>query len=65
MSIKVKRGLGLLVIAAIGYLLVFAVRDSGPDGSTATSLLELVGWTLAGAGLVGGLLLLAWGLLRD
>jgi Zn-dependent protease with chaperone function len=64
MPVKVKRGLGLLVVAAIGYLFVNAAQESG-GGGTAASAFEAVGWLLAAVGLVGGLLLLAWGLLRD
>lgn len=61
MPVKVKRGLGLLVVAAVGYLLVNAAQESG-GGLVAV---ETVGWLLAAVGLVGGLFLLAWGLLRD
>lgn len=60
MSTKVKRGLGLLVVAAIGYLLVNAAHET--DGP---ALLEASGYLLAAIGLIGGLSLLAWGLLRD
>lgn len=60
MSTKVKRGLGLLVIAAIGFLLVNAAHET--DGPV---LLESAGYLLAAVGLLGGLGLLAWGLLRE
>lgn len=67
MSMKVKRGLGLLVVAAIGYLIVFAAQ--GDDGMASpggpTAILEAMGYLLAAVGLIGGLILLAWGLLRD
>lgn len=67
MSDKVKRGLGLLVVAAIGYLVVFAVR--GDDGMASpggpAAIIEAIGYLMAAVGLIGGLLLLAWGLLRE
>lgn len=59
-----KRGLGLLVVAAIGYLLVNAAHESDAS-NTGTALLEGGGYLLAAVGLIGGLSLLAWGLLRD
>lgn len=65
MSVKVKRGLGLLAVAALGYLLVPAAREMRDASYVAGSALELVAWTMAGVGLLGGLVLLAWGLLRD
>ena len=76
MSSKVKRGLGLLVVAVLAFLVLnVTVRASealsvgnGPVG-------EVFGWALliasAAIGVallasfVGGLVLLAWGLLRD
>lgn len=64
MPVKAKRGLGLLAVAAIGYLLVNAAHESDGSGGVETAL-EVVGWLLAGVGLIGGLALLAWGLLRD
>lgn len=65
MPTKVKRGLGLLAVAAIGYLLVNAAQEQGPGYGLGLQLLEGAGWLLAAVGLVGGLGLLAWGLLRD
>lgn len=65
MPVKAKRGLGLLVVAAIGYLLVNAAQEGGPGRSGFEQALEGVGWLLVAVGLVGGLALLAWGLLRD
>lgn len=59
MPVKVKRGLGLLVVAVIGYLLVSAGR------SGETPVVELLGWLVVAVGLLGGLVLLAWGLLID
>jgi hypothetical protein len=63
MSVKVKRGLGLLAVAALGYLVV-GLGQSAPAGATA-DLIEMLGWATIAAGMIGGLLLLAWGLLRD
>lgn len=63
---KVKRGLGLLVVAAIGYLIVFAAQgDDGMASGGAAAIIESIGWLLAAVGIIGGLVLLAWGLLRD
>ncbi len=59
-----KRGLGLLVLAAIGYLIVF-MAQSGEGANTFQASAELVGYLLAALGLLGGLVLLAVGLLRD
>lgn len=52
------------MIAAIGYLLVNAAHEGDGTGS-ATALLEGGGYLLVLVGLVGGLGLLAWGLLRE
>lgn len=59
MSVKVKRGLGLLVIALLGVLVVSAGR------SWDAPAVETVGWLMEAVGILGGLSLLAWGLLRD
>lgn len=68
MSNKVKRGLGLLVVAAIAWLVALALSRIEPRGD-ALGLLLLIPSLAAGVamvgGLVGGLFLLAWGLLRD
>lgn len=69
MPVKVKRGLGLLVVAAIALLVLLVVQHGGaPDGSVAAGFYVAVIWA-AGlvflGGLVVGLVLLAWGLLRD
>lgn len=68
MSMKVKRGLGLLVVALIGFLAIYPMQSMSPDGFLNQALL-LVALAVAGVaffvGLVGGLGLLAWGLLRD
>ena len=67
MSVKVKRGLGLLVVAAIGWLLGLVLLQAPADG--AASIFVFVGLAAAACaaigGLLGGLGLLAWGLLRD
>lgn len=75
MPMKVRRGLGLLVVAVISFLLLnvtVRVTDSlaARDGAA-----EIAGWgvlivsvvlmlAMLG-GLVGGLVMIAWGLLRD
>ena len=65
---KVKRGLGLLVVAVIAWA-ISAVLVQIDTNNTAAQL--LVGLPLIAAGLValgclvGGLVLVAWGLLRD
>lgn len=68
MSWKVKRGLGLLVVAAIGWLIGLPLTHTSPSSDLAAAL--VVAATLAAVvafvgGLIGGLALLAWGLLRD
>lgn len=64
MPLKVKRGLGLLTVAAIGYLLVYAAQ--GDESVTPFEAgLEMAGYSLVAVGLFGGLALLAWGLLRE
>lgn len=60
MSVKVKRGLGLLVVALIVFLIGYATSEgNGPSPFT-----DLLGGVAVLLGLVG-LVLLAWGLLRD
>lgn len=76
MPMKVKRGLGLLVVTVISFLVVnvtVRISDSqaGREG-TADDVIAFV-FLLASiavalvmiASLIGGLVLLAWGLLRD
>ena len=64
MPVKVKRGLGLLVVALVGFLLVATVHEN--DGySTPAQVVEAVGYLCLVIGLWGGLILIAWGLLRD
>lgn len=62
MPLKVKRGLGLLVIALIGVVLVALLQNVSNDLAVgATLALALVIYGCGGVGLV----LIAWGLLRD
>lgn len=66
---KIRRGLGLLVLAAVGLglLTVFtkSTHDSAFGFSTAATLLTLTAsFAVTGCALVG-LVLLLWGLLRD
>lgn len=68
MENKVKRGLGLLVVALIAWLGAMAVMQVDAVGGVAGALTLVLSMALALAflvGLVGGLALLAWGLLRD
>jgi preprotein translocase subunit Sss1 len=65
MPTKVKRGLGLLVLAAIGYLVASAGGDMRESAYTTSQIVESAGLLLVAVGLIGGLGLLAWGLLRD
>lgn len=62
MPVKVKRGLGLLVVAAIAFVLTVATQGQG-HVVTATLAL-LFGIAMIGCAAVG-LVLIAWGLLRD
>lgn len=69
MSWKVKRGLGLLVIAAIALLVALPLLQADAPDSTLGSAAFVAALLVAGIGfwvaLIGGLGLLAWGLLRD
>lgn len=67
MSVKVKRGLGLLVIAVIGWLLGMVLLQAPAEGAAAIFVFVglLVAVVAAIGGLIGGLTLLAWGLLAD
>lgn len=60
MNAKVRRGLGLLVVAALAWVLQQAVV-----GHTLPPVLEAALLAVAVACLLGGLVLLAWGLLTD
>lgn len=68
MPVKVKRGLGLLVVALIGFL-VLLVALRAPAESTPAQVVVIAGLLAGGialfGGLFGGLAMLAWGLLRD
>lgn len=62
MPVKVKRGLGLLVVAFAAWLVAYPAMQGTSD---LTALLSLVAGAVMALSLVGGLVLLAWGLLRD
>lgn len=68
MPTKVSRGLGLLVIAAIGFVVLLAALQM-PAESFLGQALTIAGLLGGGValigGLCGGLVLLAWGLLRS
>lgn len=69
MSVKVKRGLGLLVVALMALLVLWTTGSAGAPANDFGRLLY-VGLTFASAivllgALVVGLALLAWGLLRE
>lgn len=60
MSMKVKRGAGLVVVALIVFLIGYATSEgNGPSAFT-----DLLGVTTVLIGAIG-LVLVAWGLLRD
>lgn len=59
MGTKVKRGLGLLVVAVLAWVVQQATVGASP------AVVELVLLATAAGCLLGGLVLLAWGLLRD
>ena len=67
MPIKVRRGLGLLVVAAIGFLLGLVLLNAPADGAAEIPVLVglLAALVAAIGGLFVGLVLIAWGLLRD
>lgn len=68
MSVKVKRGLGLLVVAVVALIAANLIAHIDADGVVGDWVLPLA---FIGAALVMvtsaavGLVLLAWGLLRD
>lgn len=62
MTPRVRQGLGLLVVAAIGGLVANTAKDAA--GSAAGSIVYLIGWLGLAVGLFVGLGLLAWGLIR-
>lgn len=62
MSVKVKRGLGLLAVAVLALLTQWVVSyDDGGGAVTVGVLARLVLLVAGGVGLV----LIAWGLLRE
>jgi hypothetical protein len=62
MPMKVKRGLGLLVVAFAAWLVAYPSLQESSGWAMAISFVAGTVFVLA---LVGGLVLLAWGLLRD
>lgn len=67
MSRKVKRGLGLLVVAVIAALVVLVLLRVPAEGLAApfVAIGLLAGVAAFFVGVFGGLGMLAWGLLRD
>lgn len=68
MPVKVKRGLGLLVVALIAWPISYGLLQADPDGALGEWVLPLLGIAASCvlvAAAFGGLVLLAWGLLRD
>jgi len=59
---RVRRGLGLLAVGALGLLAVAAAQGNNTENIAAASL-QVIGGLVALVGLVGGLGLIAWGLL--
>lgn len=64
MSEKVRRGLGLLAVAALGLLAVTLGRWMIGSGYGTGETIALAGYVALAVGLVGGLANLAVGLLR-
>lgn len=68
MTKKVRRGVGLLVLAALAALVAFLVgwarSDPGPDNFLLVATHWLAFVAMIGS-VLGGLALIAWGLLRD
>lgn len=62
MSLKVKRGLGLLAVAAIAALawVAFSGDATGAEATVSDLARIMAGWCA-----LIGLALIAWGLLRD
>ena len=64
-----KRGLGLLVVALIAWLAALLLMQVDATTSTIGGLVVLIAAVIVSltfiAALIGGLGLLAWGLLRD
>jgi hypothetical protein len=64
MSVKVKRGLGLLAIALLAWGVQWVVGYDGAATGAASDVISLARVVLLVCG-ASGLVLLAWGLLRD
>lgn len=65
MTERVRRGLGLVVVAVIAVLITALMSNTDAAGSGVVDVLTvLAGWVALIAGL-GGLVLIALGLLRD
>jgi len=60
--VKVKRGLGLLVVAVIAWLIGYPATRADSVAGTLLAIPAVIVFLCA---LVGGLVLLAWGLLID
>jgi hypothetical protein len=60
MGVKVKRGLGLLVVAVLAWVTQQALTTHEPP-----ALIEFLLLATAALCLFGGLVLLAWGLLSE
>lgn len=67
MSTKAKRGLGLLVVALLCFLAMAVTVSAagGTDPSAGASVVVLLTAIGCAGCAVAGLVLLAWGLLRD
>ena len=68
MSEKVKRGLGMLAVGALGFIALLVLSKLPAEGDTSGSIvttLLLAAWLAFIVGLVWGLVLVAWGFLRD
>ena len=66
MNAKVRRGLGLLVVSVIAFLIALALSGAwGGSGAWRTTgqWVQLLALLVTLVALVGGLVLLAWGLL--
>jgi hypothetical protein len=64
MSVKVKRGLGLLVVAVAAWI-VAAITGAASTDNAVVSLLGALAVVVLIVCAAAGLALVAWGLLRD
>jgi hypothetical protein len=64
MSVKVKRGLGLLVVAVAAWVVAAVTGATGTDNAE-VSLLGALAVVVLVVCAAAGLALVAWGLLRD